>query len=76
MARRTVRDVTREIEALAKRRQELWHGDGGNPGEADKIGQRIGDLYEEKRALQAGTDREAIVRRARVETELERLMTG
>lgn len=77
MARRTAAQVGIEIEKLASDRQKLWFGDRpGTPGEATRISNQLADLYEERRALVAGGDRDTIVKRARVETELERLMSS
>ncbi len=51
-------------------------GGGADVYEVDRITARLADLYEQKRheAAQSFGSRSEIVRRARVESELERLM--
>jgi len=73
-------DSSTEIERLVARRAAIWAGrEEGAPGEVQRISGRLADLYEQRRheRTQAATGRkpEDIRRQARVETELERLMT-
>lgn len=67
-----------EIERLSARRQELWADDTRDTtSETSTIAAKLEELYETKRIEQAKArvgNREKITRRARVETELERLM--
>jgi hypothetical protein len=68
-----------EIERLSRRRQEIWFGYEQAPaGEAARLGRSIAALFEEKRTEEArGQHGPAdIAKRARVEAELERLMTA
>lgn len=72
--------VAEEIDRLSRRREVLWAGEvtAESSREIDRITARLADLYEQKRmdAVQAsGARRAEIVRRARVESELERLMS-
>lgn len=70
-------DVIDEIDRLSRRRQELrLGGEAEDLREVDRITSRLADLYEQKRheAAQSFGSRAEIVRRARVESELERLM--
>lgn len=73
-------NVDVEIARLSERRSALWAGDGeGYSGEAAKIASQLEELYERKRtakATEGHRPRQEIVRRARVESELERLMTS
>ena len=70
--------VIDEIERLSRRRQALWAGGEPDSGaEVSRIAARLADIYEQKRHDQARTSsvrRVEIVRRARVEWELERLV--
>jgi hypothetical protein len=72
-------NVDAEIARLSERRSALWSGAvEGFSGEAAKIAKQLEDLYERKRtakATEGHRPRQEIVRRARVESELERLMT-
>lgn len=74
-----MQDVSAEIERLTAERQALWCAGGDHGTEIARISSRLADLYEQKRqqAAQAasGRKRSEIVLRARVESELERLMT-
>lgn len=73
-----LRDLIAEIERLSERRQELWTT-GEKSEEVEKITSKLNELYEERRitsARERAGDRAEITRRAKVETELERLMTG
>ena len=69
-----------EIHRLATRRQDIWFGRApGESGEVSRLTLQLADLYEERRSEDArfrSGERAEIVRRARVETELERLMTS
>ena len=71
--------IIAEIERLSRSRQALWFE--ATPGcgfEVDRLSSRLADLYEQKRhevAQATGARRSEIVRRARVESELERLMS-
>lgn len=71
--------VDAEIHRLSDRRQAVWFGSLGETAEVARIAVRLADLYERKRFERAqaetGTRRAEIVRRARVESELERLMS-
>ena len=75
-----MRDIGEEIEELTRRRQAILSKGGGEPGEVERIGRLIAALYEERRAARArdssGISRDEIVRRARLEGEIERLMSG
>lgn len=67
-----------EIERLSSRRQSIWANGDGDPGEVDRINGRLAELYETRRHERAHVTpelRAAVVRLARVESELERLMT-
>lgn len=72
--------VIDEIEHLSRRRQTIWFegpGDGGGGGEVLRLTGRLADLYEQKRhevAQMTAVKRTEVVRRARVESELERLV--
>jgi hypothetical protein len=64
-----------EITALSRRRQDLW-SEGGQAIEVAKLTRRLADLYELKRQSHATTtDRAEVIKRARVESELERLIS-
>lgn len=69
-----------EIEELSARRQEIWSQGGGEEGEIDRITARLADLHEGRRIgrakEQSGKGRSEIVRSAKLDAELERLMTG
>lgn len=66
-----------EIERLSRRRQEIWAGAPSEPGEIKKISDLLAALYEERRTEngQPNRTRADVIRRARVESELERLMS-
>lgn len=68
-----------EIDRLAERRQEIWCSGDGEAAEVVRITARLSDLYDQKRhertAAFTGARRTEIVRQARVESELERLMS-
>lgn len=67
-----------EIQKLAEERQHLV-ATGGDPTEVARLTRKLEYLYEEKRSVAAhardGRSRTEIVRQARVESELERLIT-
>lgn len=66
-----------EIEHFSMRRQQAWAS--GNTDEVARITSRLADLYEERRRQRAQDgyrDRAEIIRRARVESELERMIVG
>lgn len=69
-----------EIEKLSARRQEIWAGAQAEEGEVDRIGTKLADLHEERRISRAketsGKGRSEIVRSAKLDAEIERLMTG
>lgn len=72
--------VGEEIEALSRKRQAIWFsGEPYRGGDVDRLSSRLTGLYEQKRheLAQRGAraSRADIVRRARVESELERLMS-
>lgn len=72
--------VADEIEALSRQRQRIWFSCEPYRGvEVERITSRLAGLYEQKRHERAQTraraSRSDIVRRARVESELERLMS-
>jgi hypothetical protein len=74
-----VTDIDAEIHRLSARRQEIWGGSPDTPGEAQRLAKQLADLYEERRFTQArsvvgSSSNVEIVRRARVESELERLI--
>lgn len=75
----TIEQVEAEIARLVKLRQDIWGGRAeGAPGEAKRIASKLADLYDERRAMEARDrtlTRADVIRRARVESELERLMT-
>lgn len=68
-----------EIEVLSARRQKLW-SERGDPDEIERITAQLFNLHEERRILRAKADtgkgRSEIVRSAKLDAELERLMTG
>ena len=68
--------VDQQIEDLSRRRQELWATGGGDPGEVEKLSAQLAALYEERRLDRRETKatRDEVVRRARIESELERLI--
>lgn len=74
-------NLAAEIDRLSRRRHELWaQGGGPDPHEVGRISARLHEAYEELRLARAaeevgGRKRADIVRQARVESELERLMT-
>ncbi len=70
-------DTLAEIHSLSARRQAIWAGAEGYQGEPDSIAKKLGQLYETLRSERAqftGRTRQQITRRARVESELERLL--
>lgn len=71
--------INDEIARLNARRSAIWAGAENAPGEAARIGKKLADLYDERRSVRAqqtsGRRRPDIVKHARVESELERLMT-
>lgn len=73
-------NASEEIELLAARRQEIWAGAPAEDGEVAGIVLRLADLHEERRILRAketsGKGRSEIVRSAKLDAEIERLMTG
>ena len=70
--------IERRIHELSQRRQEIWAGAASEPGEVQRIAKELEELYRERRAAKThaeiGRTRGEIVRRARVESELERLI--
>ena len=72
-------DVSAEIESLSVRRQEIWCGGEGGP-EVVSITRKLAELFEQRRHQRAkaatGPRRDEIVRQARVESELERLISA
>ena len=71
-------DLDRQIEQVSARRQAVWAGaPEAFTQEAVKLGSQLADLYELRRQERASGDRNRgdIVRQARVESELERLIT-
>ena len=71
-------DYTKQIEQLSEERQRLWH-EGGQPEAVAAITKRINDAYEARRIERATArfgDATTIIKRARIETELERLMSS
>lgn len=72
-------ETERRIHELAKRRQEIWAGAASEPGEVKRLTTELEELYRERRAAATqaavGRTRSEIVRRARVESELERLIS-
>jgi hypothetical protein len=81
-----VLDVDAEIERLSGVRRQLW-ADGAHPEEVRKVTRKLDGLYEEKRINAAksrtGTSpdttrkdwRAKINKKARIESELERLIS-
>ena len=71
--------VDESIHELSQRRQEIWSGAPAEPGEAARITAELEELYRERRAEKTftaiGRSRAEIVRRSRVESELERLIS-
>jgi len=71
-------DLLARIDRLSRRRQELWaSGDAKN--EVAAISRQLAEAYEDvrqQRARRHGADRAAIVKTARVESELERLISA
>lgn len=74
----TAAEVDVAIDRVSARRSELW-ANNGDPGEIVVLGRELVNLYEEKRHHVArdrsGRSRAEIVRQARVESELERLIS-
>ena len=67
------------IERLVAERKEHWTSGCSEPGAVAALTKKIDDLYEQRRIERASIgagSREAIVRRARIEVELERMMSG
>ena len=67
------------IHAVSRKRQEIWAGAPSEPGEVERLSKELTDLYRERRAsktrAEVGVTRDEIVKRARVESELERLIS-
>jgi urease gamma subunit len=74
-----VQSVDQRIHELSARRQEIWSGAKPEPGEVERITKELNELYRERRAgktvAEMGASRAEIVKRARVESELERLIS-
>ena len=71
--------ISAEIERVAQRRHAAWRGEFGDGFEVPRLTAQLHDLYEERRiedARKRSGNRSEIARRAKVETELERLMTN
>lgn len=69
--------IDTEIGQLAERRQKIWQGlIPGEKGEVERISARLAELFAARRSVDAPTaaERVKIVQRARVESELERLI--
>lgn len=71
--------IADQIHDLSRRRTAIWCGGVENPVEVDRITKQLADLYDIKRSEIAqrrgyGT-RADIVRRARIESEIERLIS-
>lgn len=70
-------DVDTKIEALSAQRQLIWRIGVGFE-DLPAIAAQLADLYETKRhddaATRSGVSRADILRRARIESELERLI--
>ncbi len=71
--------VDERIHELSQRRQEIWSGATPDPGEIERISKELQELYRDRRAgktrEEVGISRAEIVKRARVESELERLIS-
>jgi len=71
--------IDEEIAAVSERRAQLWRDRGSDPAEVDRCTQLLKDLYAQRRDERAhserGLDTLLILRRARIEAELERLMS-
>jgi hypothetical protein len=72
--------ISSQIEELAVRRQAIWFGQSVEDGYMVRtLTSQLHDLYEERRindARKRTGDRTEITRQARIETELERLMSS
>ncbi len=73
------RDISEQIDQLARRRQYLLANESGSD-EIARIGKELDALYEDLRIERArdasGLTRSEIVRRARLDVEIERLMSS
>lgn len=73
-----MRDISAEIHEVSQQRQACW-ANGADPIETGRLARKLADLYEEKRILHAqertGKTKSEIIRQARVESELERLIS-
>ena len=69
-------DVDTRIHEVTQKRQDAW-SHGGDPAEVSRLSQELDFLYEERRIQRASIhgSRSEIVRRARIEVELERMMS-
>ena len=69
-------DLDRSIHDLSRKRQRLW-SEGGDPVAVRRLSDDLEALYEERRRERARMlhgERRAIMRQARLEYELEKLM--
>jgi hypothetical protein len=77
---RTFEEIHREIDELSERRTDLWHRlseahDSSVKDEIHAVDARLGELWDEQRAVRAERrwgDRQRIIARARAEERLER----
>lgn len=65
------------IHELAAERQRLWR-EGGNPAEIERVSRMLADAYEAKRQrdAQGVVTNDQILKRARIELELEQLISS
>lgn len=71
-------DLDAQIAQVSARRQEIWAGAPSEPGEVTRLSKQLEDLYEARRmslAQNPTVSRADVIRRARVESELERLIS-
>jgi len=71
--------TTDQINELSRKRHDIWNSGDEDPVEVERITKRLVDLFEEKRSelakFRGQASRVDIIRRARIESELERLMS-
>jgi len=70
--------MDQRIHELSKRRQQIWCEGGMRPADVQRITAELADLFHDRRverAQEAHGSRKDIIRHARIEHELEKLMT-
>ena len=74
-----MKTTTDQINECSSQRQAIWQSGEENPAEVERLTKRLVDLFEEKRSdlakFRGQTSRSDIIRRARIESEIERLIS-